>query len=249
MLSFIRRRSQVSQPAGGAGKPVDPISPEQATFAAMSTDRALERIAKRGMTIGTVVDVGASNGMWSNVCEKHFPDARYLLVEAQQAHEESLKAYCATRPNVEYVISAAGDAIGTINFNDDDLFGGAASHILIDWAKKILPMTTLDHEITKRALPGPYLLKLDTHGFEREILNGSAEALTSTNLLVIETYTFRLSQEAPLFDEMVKYMRDRGFGVIDMSEPLWRTRDNSLWQIDMFFVRADRPEWSAGAFT
>jgi FkbM family methyltransferase len=225
-------------------QPSELLTPEQLTFSAMSTDRALFRIKQRGMSIGTVIDIGASNGMWSEVCERHFPDAKYLLVEAQQAHETSLKAYSATRPNVEYLISAAGDGLGTIKFDDADLFGGVATHTSAEWAKATVPLTTIDHEIGGRSLPGPYLVKLDTHGFEREILDGAAETLSSTNLLVIETYIFRLRDGAPLFDEMVIYMRDRGFEVIDMSEPMWRQKDSSLWQIDMFFVKKDRQEFA-----
>jgi FkbM family methyltransferase len=259
MLGFLRRHLSKAEaqpiepqkaedrvadaPEIGLGLPAQ-LTPEQVTFSAMSTDRALYRIRERGMNIGTVIDVGASNGMWSEVCEKHFPDARYFLVEAQRAHEAALNTYSATRPHVEYVISAAGDSLGVIKFNDDDLFGGVATHTSADWAKTTVPMTTIDFETQNRNLPGPYLIKLDTHGFEREILAGAVETLRDTNLLVIETYVFKLRDGAPLFDEMVKYMRDRGFQVIDMSEPLWRHKDNSLWQIDMFFVKDSRAEFS-----
>lgn len=242
MLKFFRRpkvRTQTSEQC----------TPEQLTFSAMSTDRALYRINQRGMSIGTVIDVGASNGMWSEVCERHFPTARYLLVEAQHAHENSLKDYCSMRPNAEYLISAAGDGVGQISFDDSDLFGGVATHTPGDWAKATVPMTTLDHEVRRRSLHGPYLIKLDTHGFEREILSGADDTLIYTNLLVIETYVFpRRRAGMPSFDEMVVYMRNRGFDVIDMSEPMWRQRDNCLWQIDMFFVRNDRREFTYGNY-
>jgi hypothetical protein len=45
--------------------------PEIATLRAMSTDRALWRVANRDLEISTVIDVGASDGRWSNVCAKH----------------------------------------------------------------------------------------------------------------------------------------------------------------------------------
>jgi len=37
---------------------------------------------------------------------------------------------------------------------------------------------------------GPYLIKLDTHGVEIPILNGSAQTLKDTNVLVVEVYNF-----------------------------------------------------------
>jgi hypothetical protein len=61
--------------------------PEIVALHAMSTDRALWRVANRDLQIGTVIDIGAPDGRWSDVCAKHYPDARYLLIEAQDSHE------------------------------------------------------------------------------------------------------------------------------------------------------------------
>jgi len=76
--------------------------PEIATLRAMSTDRALWRVANRDLEIGTVIDIGASDGRWSDVCAKHYPDAYYLLIEAQDPHEEALKAYVSAHPKAQY---------------------------------------------------------------------------------------------------------------------------------------------------
>jgi hypothetical protein len=38
-------------------------------------------------------------------------------------------------------------------------------------------VTTVDIEVAQRALLGPYLIKLDAHGFEVPILIGAQEAL------------------------------------------------------------------------
>jgi len=90
--------------------PVEP--PEIVTLRAMSTDRALRRVANRDLEIGTVIDIGASDGRWSGVCAKHYPDAHYLLIEAQDLHEEALKAYVSAHPKAQYVLAAAGTRAG-----------------------------------------------------------------------------------------------------------------------------------------
>jgi FkbM family methyltransferase len=222
--------------------------PEIVTLRAMSTDRALWRVANRGLEIGTVIDIGASDGRWSDVCAKHYPDAHYLLIEAQDPHEEALKAYVSAHPRAQYVLAAAGDACGEIYFDDSDLFTGFASKVRSEGARKVVRETTIDHEIGTYGLPGPYLIKLDTHGYEVPILCGAAETLRNTNLLVIETYNFRLIEGSSLFHEIIAYMRERGFGVIDMSEPHWRVLDFAFWQIDLFFVRLDRPEFLVNTY-
>jgi hypothetical protein len=66
--------------------------------------------------------------------------------------------------------------------------------------------------------------------------------------VVIETCNFRIEESGPLFHEMVAYMRELGFGVIDMSEPLWRELDRAFWQIDLFFVPLDRPEFRVNTY-
>jgi FkbM family methyltransferase len=145
-------------------------------------------------------------------------------------------------------LAAAGDACGEIYFDDSDLFTGFASKIRSEGARKVVRETTIDHEIGAHCLPDPYLIKLDTHGYEIPILRGAAETLRNTNLLVIETYNFRLIEGSPLFHEIIAYMRERGFGVIDMSEPHWRVLDFAFWQIDLFFVRLDRPEFFVNTY-
>jgi FkbM family methyltransferase len=226
--------------------PVEP--PEIVTLRAMSTDRALWRVANRDLEIGTVIDIGASDGRWSGVCAKHYPDAHYLLIEAQDLHEEALKAYVSAHPKAQYVLAAAGDACGEIYFDDSDLFTGFASKIRSEGARKVVRQTTIDHEIGASSLPGPYMIKLDTHGYEVPILCGATEILRNTNLLVIETYNFRLIESCLLFHEIIAYMRERGFGVVDMSEPHWRVLDFAFWQIDLFFVRLDRPEFLVNTY-
>ena len=47
---------------------------------------AVAAMVDRGHTFKTVIDVGASNGIWSEMVMKHYPDASYLLIEALPAH-------------------------------------------------------------------------------------------------------------------------------------------------------------------
>jgi hypothetical protein len=44
-------------------------------------------------------------------------------------------------------------------------------------------------------------------------------------------------------------MRERGFGVLDASEPLWRARDGCLWQLDLFFQPLSRTEFAANSWS
>jgi FkbM family methyltransferase len=205
---------------------------------------AMRAMHGRGHGIRTVVDVGASDGSWSGALMRHFPACQYLLVEAQPVHDPALRAFCARHPNAQYVLAAAGDRVGRIHFDASDPFGGLASYEPSAANDIEVPVVTVDGELKARGLQGPYLLKLDTHGFEVPILKGAAEALAAAEVLVVECYNFRIAPECLTFDEMCRYLGERGFRCIDLVDPLYRPRDDAFWQMDLVFIRKDRPEFS-----
>jgi FkbM family methyltransferase len=215
-------------------------------FVSMGTTLALKRIASRGITINSVLDVGASNGSWSLEARQCWPDAHYHLVEANEQHRSALVEMCSATPRFSYVLAAASDEPGTIFFDGSDAFGGLAmkGESQSKRSDRTVPAVTLDGEVKSRGLTGPYLVKLDTHGFEVPILNGAKEVLAEANLVVIETYNFQLETNSLKFWQMCRFMDDLGFGVIDISEPLWRLKEDAFWQIDLFFIPKSRPEFS-----
>lgn len=223
-------------------------SAEWQMFHLASTARALERITDRGIKVGTVIDVGASNGSWSETCMRYLPDARYLLVEAQPAHKNELEAFCSRRGNASFLQAAAGNEDGFCYFDDSDLFGGLASNETNENCQTELPMVRLDTVVAKDRLSGPFLLKLDTHGFELQIIHGAEELLRNTELAIIEAYIFRLNNKALLFHELCVEMDKRGFQLVDFSEPMWRSKDRALWQWDLFFMKKTNPVFQSNAY-
>jgi hypothetical protein len=61
---------------------------------------------------------------------------------------------------------------------------------------------------------------------------------------VIETYNFQLETDSLKFWQMCRFMDNLGFGVIDISDPMWRLKDNAFWQMDLLFIPKSRPEFS-----
>jgi FkbM family methyltransferase len=205
---------------------------------------AFERSAKR-FDIASVVDVGASDGAWSALVMRHYPDANYLLVEAQaEPHGPALARFARAHPNVRYVIAAAGDAEGTLHFDASDPMSGAASREPTGPNDIVVRMTTVDAEVDRLELRPPFLLKLDTHGFEVPIFEGAATTLEQTDLLVVEAYNFELTSGSLRFHELCIYLEGRGFRCIDLVDVMHRPSDGVLWQCDLFFARADRSEFA-----
>lgn len=209
---------------------------------------AIRALAQRGYQINTIIDIGASDSRWTLDAMEFFPQSQYLLIEAQSFHEENLKAFTQIHPNTQYVLAAAGDKVGKIYFDAGDPFGGQASHTPFAVNNVELPVTTLDHEVASRKLVGPFLIKFDTHGFELPILKGATAVLEKTEVIIMECYAQHLMPESLTFPQICSYLDNLGFRCIDVVDPVWRTYDDSFWQMDLIFIRKERPEFAYTAY-
>ena len=209
---------------------------------------ALQRTTKRNIPIHTVIDVGASNGQWTELVRPYFPTAFYYLIEANPYYLDALRAYKRRHNNVDFVLAAAGNEIGTISFEGKTHEGGSAYHALLREGDLLVPMTTIDHEVAVKQLAPPFLLKLDTHGFEVPIFTGADETLKGTNLIVIEVYNFQISDESLKFPEMINYLSLQGFRPVDLCDLSFRPADQAFWQMDLFFIRSDRNEFEQNTY-
>lgn len=200
-------------------------------------DRILGYLKRLAVPVATVIDVGASTGIWSQEAARFWPDADYLLIEAQDGHFDQLDAYAAASPRRHAVHAAASDHVGVIHFLTENLWGGSANGAAFEHDSVAVPCTTVDQAVAERGLAGPYLLKLDTHGHEREILAGADQVLADAALLVIEAYNFA-NFGRMRFWELCAELEQRGFLPAGIYDPMTRPSDGLLWQMDMCFLPA-----------
>jgi len=199
--------------------------------------------------VETVVDVGASNGQWSARMMRYFPNAKYLLIEAQEAaHGAALQTFKAAHANVEYELCAAGDCEGDIHFDASDPVGGLASTTPFPKNNICVPVTTIDKLASRRNLHGPFLIKLDTHGFEVPILEGARQTMAQSAMLIIEAYNFTLCPGALRFYELCQFLEPRGFRCVDMFDLMIRPGDHAFWQMDMVFLPSTHPIFQSNRY-
>lgn len=213
-----------------------------------SLEHAFQRCITRGLAVNTVIDIGASDGRWSEICMNYLPKAKYLLIEAQDGHRQKLEQFKSKYSNSDYVLAAAGRKEGMIYFDNTDLFGGLASETPFEKNYTEVPVITIDEEVERRNLKGPFLIKLDTHGFEIPIIEGGLNTVKSGELIVIETYNYKLTNDSLKFFQMCMYMEKLGFSPIEMIDFGLRKLDHSLWQMDTFFIPSDRKEFSCNSY-
>jgi FkbM family methyltransferase len=232
---YLKRKNMVAVPSEIAGG----MMPNQsATFAA-----ALARLRRRNLKLGTVIDIGASDGRWTREVLPLFPTARFLCVEAQPAHEAKLKDFVSQHSQVEYALCAAGERVGETSFDATDLLGGWVQNRPYGSKSITVPMSTVDQLVNERQLCEPFLIKLDTHGYEVPIITGAAATLQKTHALVVEVYNLPAGPPAVPFYEFCRWIASYGFRCIDMFDPLYRPLDAAFWQMDLLFLRDTRPEF------
>lgn len=203
----------------------------------------LERVKSLSPAIGTVIDIGASDGAWSESVKPAWPGARYLLIEAQDRYAAALQAYKAANPNAAIENAAASDRTGSLHFLDSGPLTGVAAHDTFAERSVEVPCISIDDAVARHRLPGPFLIKLDTHGHEREILAGAAETLNTTEVLCIEAYNFA-NFGRMTFWQLCSELEGRGFRPAAMSDVMVRPTDHLLWQVDMWFLRASNPAFA-----
>lgn len=200
-------------------------------------DGLLARARKRGAAPATVIDVGASDGIWALRARRHFPAAKFLLFEPLAERHAALEALRATH-GFDFVPAAAGAQAGKIAFSIDPALDGSGVAAPGEASARSVPQETIDAAVAARGLSGPYCLKLDTHGYEVPVLTGAARVLARTELLVIESYNFTLTPSCLRFHELCAWLEQRGFRCCDIADPMRRPGDGVFWQVDLAFAPA-----------
>lgn len=218
------------------------------SMGSMTTETAIYRERARETVINTVIDIGASDGRWSKMVFRHYSSAFYFLVEAQEVHRAALEKMKTNFSSMDYILAAAGDKNGNIYFNAGNPFGGVASYTSDISCCVNVPMVTIDYCVSQKNLKPPFLLKLDTHGFEVPIIEGANETLKQTNIIIIEVYNFKITKNSLRFYEMCAYLEKQGFLLADICDPMRRSKDKILWQMDFVFISKNRDEFKYNTY-
>lgn len=214
---------------------------------AFDMDGVLERARLRGLQPKTVIDIGASDGIWSLRTHRHFPKAKFLLFEPLLERRPALEAL-RERHGFDYVPAVAGAQVGKVSFSIDPSLDGSGVAGPGATATRDVPVETIDAAVSARALDGPYILKLDTHGYEVPVLSGASAVLDKTQLLIVEAYNFTLTPGCLRFHELCAWLEVRGFRCCDLADLMRRPRDGVFWQMDLAFAPINSPIFSSSGY-
>ncbi len=218
------------------------------TRAGGDMDSILKQIAGWDHGVNSVLDLGAARGHWSGMALDLFSKARVVGVDPLNEREPYLSALKAQNSRYDYVLAVAGkDDGGTVELAVTDDLDGSTIHGH-EGRMRTVPVHSVDAIVEMKGLKGPFFLKFDTHGFEKPILESAEKTLAQTKYMVMEAYNYRHSPDTLLFHEMIAYLEPKGFRVFNLADPLQRPTDGALWQMDLFFARADDPIFRSNSY-
>ncbi len=197
--------------------------------------QTLAVLRQRQVPVATVIDVGVLSGTPELL--EAYPDRPHLLFEPVAEFAPTIEHHYRNVPH-RLIQAAVSDSSGDTHLRTVGMIGGVAiSHSFMtdaaEQASRTVPRVSLDDYLRANPADPPYFLKIDIDGEELKVLAGAAETLKRTSIVMIEVTVHTMMPR-------LQWLMDAGFQLFDLTEPAYY--DDSLWQCDAVFVRADLHE-------
>ncbi len=204
-----------------------------------SQESSFKNIRTLGFSPGFCLDIGAYEGYWTREFKQIFPDCAVMMLEGQLSKEPVLIKTKNAYSDVDYKIALLGATDATdVTFNMYE----SASSVFVEHhdtgAKtETRNLVTLDKLLEKENLKKPDFIKIDTQGYELEILKGGEKTLAHAEFVLLEVSFLDIYVNCPLVADTINFMKERGFVVYDICSLMRRPLDKALFQSDFLFVK------------
>ena len=228
--------------------------------------RLIRQLARRGYAIertemddrllsgysfspNTVIDIGVDAG--TPPLYTAFRNAKFVLIDPVAESETKVENW-RNRIDFDFYCMAAGGEDGSVMLNVPSTEVRARhsrasimnytenyAAIFADVEKREVPVRTLD-SIT-RDYEGPFGIKIDTEGYEIEVIRGAFETLKQTQFVIAETSVRPRYEDGYRFSDFVAAMAKHGFEVLDFIRPV---RPGAA-DCDVLFARVDSGRFEA----
>lgn len=204
------------------------------------------------LKVGLVLDVGANQGQFASGLRRMGYRGRMLSFEPLREAHQLLERAALKDPRWSIAPRCAvGAEAGSVNMNvSENSYSSSVLQMHANLkvaapaarfvAQETALMLTLDQLVATHAIDGERcLLKIDTQGYEWEVLNGAAETMKNVVALLIETSLVPLYEGQRLWLEYIERMAAEGFVVWDIHSAFASQSNGRLLQADIVFVRAE----------
>jgi FkbM family methyltransferase len=207
----------------------------------LSHRNALARLKSLGFAPRMIYDLGAYRGGWTRLAAEVFPQAQFVLFEANADHAGELAS-----SGHRHVIAALGAQDGVARpFHVPQRGDATGASLYIEktahYAEPNLQVreiatARLDTLVARDRLAPPDLIKIDVQGAELDVMAGASRALQAASALIVEVSLIDYNKSAPLITEVMAVIDRAGFRCADLCE-VHRTDRGFVLQLDLLVVR------------
>ena len=188
------------------------------------------RIQQASLT--TVFDVGANEGQTFSWIRHHQPGAKIYCFEPVRSVYNILQKKTGLAGNCVVEHMALGEEAGQkkIRLFDDHSVLNSLREDLMNQnqqaREETITIDTLDHYCAKNNISKIDLLKIDTEGYELQVLDGAAEMLANgaVSFIYCEVGFLRVNNRNTNFSDLCEYLAKRNYffyGLYQVSDDNW----------------------------
>jgi len=201
-----------------------------------------KRLKNLGYQPKLVLDIGAYEGNWAESFLTIFPEAKILMLEGQEGKRNLLQQKTAANKHLYFQIALLGSAEYEVEFNIYETASSVLKENNETGAKtEIRTLTTLDKSIINTPFTKADFIKIDTQGYELEILKGAEKTIQQAEFILLEVSLIDIYKNCPMVAEVMAFMQSKGFVLYDICSLMRRPYDNALFQSDFLFVKETSP--------
>jgi FkbM family methyltransferase len=211
----------------------------------------MDLLVRSGFVPGTVIDIGVAAGTpW---LYDAFPKSKLVLIDPLPLSAPAL-ADLRRKHDADVYRNALGAQAGELVLNYDEAAPSSSSLLSASqtikqgWEARgvsrrikqvTVPVMTLDDTISQVDYQAPFLIKIDTEGYELEVLKGADASLQKAEVVISEVAVMRRFEGSYEFAQLVRHLDERGFRLFDLLDVKTFGRGGPINYLDAAFVRRD----------
>ena len=203
-------------------------------------------------SIGHVVDVGANYGQFAQqLLDKGYAGAVHCFEPLSEAHSGLTKRFAGNSRVEVLPRTAIGATSGVVTMNVAGNSVSSSARPMLQSHESAAPrsayvreeeapLTTLDTQFgdANTMFEQGVMLKIDTQGFEADVLRGAKDILPKCQAVLIEMSTTPLYQGQALWDELHQMLVAAGFALWNVMPDFRDPITGQLLQFDGLYVKA-----------
>jgi FkbM family methyltransferase len=194
-----------------------------------------------------IFDVGANRGQSISRFRDRFPHSIIHAFEPVPSAFERLSQASSGLSDVFLLNMALGSQPGQVELIENT-FSNMSSLLEFGpdcWGKESgrhsVPIDTLDNYCARSSVPRIDVVKIDTQGYELEVLKGSTEMMREGRIdfVLLETIFSKMYRGLPGLDQIYRFLLDHGFSLVSFYKMHYQN-NRAAWT-DALFIRNSYP--------